>query len=801
MPDGQRCASCSRSLCASLTRSLGARRSSPPSQARRRSGRRARIRHRCRKTRSCGRSRESTGATSWAAIGTSSDSAASAPGRRCRRSHSRRRCPRRWRERRRIENGFSQHGPPISPACEGGDPGTEVARLLADGSGLPALRQGGNCMIALLIAAAVAQPGRDPTLLHRGAEPIVAAKEQEQEATLRRMLELGGSSTEQAEVVARLAGLLRARGLALSIRAQAAADEGDEAAAARDRRGAADARAEAIARYRELLKKYPRAARLDEALFFLADTLQESGRDPEAVAAARELTRRFPRSPWAPASHVFVGEHLFDAARLDEALKEYRAAAEVPTDDVYPYALYKAAWCRFNQNAFGDAMKLFKRVVEVSEKFGGPAGQKMLEQYGKLLFDTGRDPEAQLVHRQLLAIHGDVPAAVLDQTRLLVLAQRGGKRRELLAEARQLVQAFDRVRGRTGAGAGDTDERYQEAHRLGEETLRNLAVQIHNEARKTQLEETWSAARALYANYLTLFPETADAYDLQFFYGELLYSRGLKAEAADQYEEIVRQDAKAKKPGRWLQKAAWSAVLSRNEALLHGAPEQKDTGERRAQRPLTADEKKLAAACRLYLETLPEGPHSVEVAFKVGRLEYVSGDYQAAQKHLSWIALAHPEHELSEFAANLVLDMENMRGNWEGVHRWALRFLADRRLMAHGTLVQDLKRIEEQSAYALADAVAPDAKKAEALLAFVATHPRGQLTDKALFGAAAALSRIGRVEDALSARARVWKEQPQSALVPRALLASASDLAAAGELGEAAALLEKYAAGYQRQAS
>jgi tetratricopeptide (TPR) repeat protein len=36
-------------------------------------------------------------------------------------------------------------------------------------------------------------------------------------------------------------------------------------------------------------------------------------------------------------------------------------------------------------------------------------------------------------------------------------------------------------------------------------------------------------------------------------------------------------------------------------------------------------------------------------------------------------------------------------------------------------------------------------------------------------------------------------------LVPRALLASASDLAAVGELGDAAALLEKYAAGFQRE--
>src|SRR5439155_5630062 len=184
------------------------------------------------------------------------------------------------------------------------------------------------------------------------------------------MLELGGSPSEQAEVVGRLAALLRSRALALSIRGQAEAEAGDEAAASRDRRAAADARAEAISRYRELLKKFPRAPRTDEALFFLADILQDSGRDQEAVAAARELTRRFPRSAWAPASHVFIGEHLFDAAKLDEALKEYRAAAEVPTDEVYPYALYKAAWCRFNQGAFDDAMKLLKRAHDVSVQRG-----------------------------------------------------------------------------------------------------------------------------------------------------------------------------------------------------------------------------------------------------------------------------------------------------------------------------------------------------------------------------------------------------------------------------------------------
>ena len=690
-------------------------------------------------------------------------------------------------------------------------------------------------------AQALAQPGRDPALLHRGVDRAVQAKEQEQERALRSLLALGVSESEQAEVTARLANLLRARGLGLSIRAAAEADQ-DPAGAERDRTAAQAARAEAVALYRDLLRKYPRAPRLDEALFFLADALQDSGKEDDAVVTARELTRRFPKSAWAPAAHVFVGEHLFEKARLADALAEYRAAAEVETDEVYPYALYKAAWCRFNQNAFGDAMTLLHKVVAVSlggdaagpsetagnkvqlarearrdyvlvyarigapvsaraefrEKFGARPGQKMLEQYGKLLFDQGRDPEAQLIHRQLLEIHGSTPGAALDQTRLLMIAARGGKRKDLLREAQALVETFQRVKKAAGAEP-EGREALEEAEQHAEETLRTLAVQLHNEAKKTRLEDTYAATKALYADYLTLFPNAPDAYDLRFFDAELLYGLDERPRAASLYEEVVRQDLAAqkagKKPGRWLQRAAWGAVVARAEV----AGEQKPKEGSHAQRPLTSDEELLASSCRLFLTALPDGPRSVEVAFKLGRLEYVSGRLDEAQKHLSWIALGHPEHELAEYAANLVLDIANLRKDYPAVHAWALRFLADPRLAAHGTLAADLQRVEGESAYAIADAVQGDAEKARALLAFVEQHARGALADKAIFGAAAALSRAGQIDAALAARARLWKELPGSPLVPRALLASAADHAAVGDLAEAAALLERYFAGYKRQ--
>ena len=731
-------------------------------------------------------------------------------------------------------------------------------------------------MLALLVVATAAMaakaPGRDPELLHKHVEQVVLEKEREQEQDLRRLLALGGAADEQAEVTARLAAVLRQRGLTLAIRAQGEGDAGDAAAAEKDKATAAEARTEAIARYRELLKKYPKSLRQDEALFFLADTLQDSGRDDEAVKAARELVTRFPKSQWAPASHVFIGEHLFEAAKLDEALAEYRAAAEVTTDEVYPYALYKAAWCRFNQSGFADAMKLLKQVVDVSDaprpaaqdatpgastppaataargatapgataaqtaaaaqnaaearranapqlakearrdyvivyarvgapekareeftrQFGEVSARKMLELYGKLLFDTGRDPEAQLIHRELLAMHGNEPAAALDQTRLLVLASRSGKRNLLLGEAKTLVETFQRVR------RDDKSEALDEANRLAEETLRTMVVQVHNEAKKTELADTFAETKALYADYLTLFPDAPDAYDLRFFDGELLYGLAEKPQAAALYEAVVKLDLAAikagKKPGRWLSKAAWSAVLSRAEAAGDGDGKQKTS-----QRALTGEEELLLQSCLLYLEALPDGPHAVEVAFKAGRLEYVAQKLDAAGKHLAWVATSHPEHELAEFAANLVLDISNLKKDFPAMHAWALRFLADPKLLRHGTLAQDLRRIEEQSAYAIADGASPDEAKAQALLGFVDAHPHAELSDKALFGASAALSRAGRIDEALAARARVWKELGGSPLVPRALLASAADHSALGDFGEAAALLEKYAAGFRRQ--
>src|SRR5256885_9904527 len=49
----------------------------------------------------------------------------------------------------------------------------------------------------------------------------------------------------------------------------------------------------------------------------------------------------------------------------------------------------------------------------------------------------------------------------------------------------------------------------------------------------------------------TLFPYTT-LFRSRFFYGELLYARGVKPLAAEQYEAVVKTDLAAKQPGKWL---------------------------------------------------------------------------------------------------------------------------------------------------------------------------------------------------------------------------------------------------------
>ena len=82
---------------------------------------------------------------------------------------------------------------------------------------------------------------------------------------------------------------------------------------------------------------------------------------------------------------------------------------------------------------------------------------------------------------------------------------------------RRLVRIMQDVE-KGGVVRDDKDKKaLVEARELSERTLSNLAVNWHNEAKKTRDDATFGFADIVYGDYLTLFPDNPKAYDLRFF--------------------------------------------------------------------------------------------------------------------------------------------------------------------------------------------------------------------------------------------------------------------------------------------
>ena len=665
-----------------------------------------------------------------------------------------------------------------------------------------------------------AAPGVDPAAWRRRqvVEVEVEARRLEQLRDLEQIIALGGDPAELPALLFHLAELDAEEAHYLAGQA-----ERGVATAAERARGYGQ---QAVQRYRDVLARAPDFARADEVLYYLADTQRALGDDPGAIATLERLVKDLPQSPLAPDAWLAIGERRFDGGDVKEALQAYLRAAERTGTGVYGYALYKQAWCRYNLREHPKAGELFRAVIlyglatygrdatgaepaaksprlalvaearkdyvlnfsqyrdasEAEEDFrslgdAGDASWRMLVGLADLYFGTGRDRDAVVVYRRLITARPSSPDAPLFQAKLVDAAARLGDRREAIREGARLVELL------ASAAQGPAVE---EARKLGEQTLRGLAVQYHNEAKKTGDAQTWDAAEALYADDLEAFPDASGAYDLHFYFGELLYKRGKFAAAAAQYRAAVELDRARAAKGKWLAEAAYDWVLAADE-VAHAAHGDADAG--------------LVDACEGYLAALPAGPHAVEIGYKVAQLHAKAGRYPRAVALFSDVALKHPDSDLAEYAANLALDALNLEKDYAALNEMARAFAASPALMARGTLRADVYNVEQESAFKLVELESEPRKAAEAYVAFVAEFPRSPLADRALFDAAAMHAKRGARDAAMAMRDRLAREYPQSPLVPASLLENARDHALLADYAEAARYGETYAGGFVKEAA
>lgn len=208
----------------------------------------------------------------------------------------------------------------------------------------------------------------------------------------------------------------------------------------------------------------------------------------------------------------------------------------------------------------GDVTWARERIKEIAI----PGTERRLA--ADLYSDLGRDRDATVLWRSLIHEQPRDVHAALYQARIVEAALRIGSRARTSAEVTELVRTFSRVeRPRLSP---DEREVIATARELAERELSALAVAWHREKPDVEVDDANRATDLMYEAYLTLFPTGEKAYALRYYWAEFLYDQlNAYERAAEQYTQVLLADVAAPTPGKFMEKAAFNAVLAREQVV------------------------------------------------------------------------------------------------------------------------------------------------------------------------------------------------------------------------------------------
>ena len=562
--------------------------------------------------------------------------------------------------------------------------------------------------------------------------------------------------------------------------------------------------------------------RMDEVLFRLAYLLTSVKKEDKAREYFHRLIKDYPNSKYIPDAYLSFAEYYFDKGEMDNALKFYEKVEQFPNSSVYPYAVYKKGWCYVNQGDYKTALETFVSVVKMSsdpkikiskaqkealmkeakkdivkayahvggpekaweffQRTGGDYAPKMMESLAELYWEQGQFGDSSRVYKKVIAQNMDSPRICEWQNKIVRNTLSAGNKKDQVQEIERLGAVYDKVADNKAIKKDQLEECRNTFH----DTTKELALIWHKEAQKTKNQDTYALDKFIYKVYLDHFPKDKDSYEMNYYYGELLWTLENWKDAAEQYTHVVEM----KPDGKYVKDAAYAAVLAWKNALNVDDHENKElvekdreTEKNRAEKkkiePMEIPEyqKKMIGAFDTYIKYVPDAPELVTIKYRKARIYYEYNHFDEAAKLFEDIVRKYPKHELSIYSANLLLDSLNAQGKTKEVVAWVDKFLEMPELMKdpefgkqmislksdtydmEGHQYEKEKNFKEcgRSMLAAAEALPDHAKHAERLwnagqcfqnahlvgqalkarLALIQAHPKDPLAQKALFRVAA----------------------------------------------------------------
>ena len=603
-------------------------------------------------------------------------------------------------------------------------------------------------------------------------------------------------------------------------------------------------RSETMRLYETILREYPAYDRKDEVLFSLGYNLYETGKRDQAVKRYEELIKSYPGSKFTGDTYVQLGNHYFDVANnLTRAKEMYEKAYARPEPKIKSYALYKLAWVDFNAGEHEKALKKLQDVVDYSEKqgklftdlknealqdsvlmfvqlnraddamayFKAHAGKKkaisLTQKLGFQLADAGHHDNAIKTFRYLLT-DNPVGEAAPDFTQAIIKSYEGLRQRDnVKAETKKMAELY-----RPGSTWWKANESKKDVLRNGfnvaEEATRGIVTEYHQEAQKTKQVETYRLARDIYKQYIDAFASSDDenfvsdnAFNMKFFYAEILWALEEWEPAAQQYDQVVvfkipsRDTAKEVSNEKYRQAASYAALLAysnlvkierglmqkttiaanakieeqkKKQGVEKAAQLTKRSAKELQEQPLTKYEGLLVNACDTYVKLYPNDAQEIEVKYTAAVIYYDRNQFVPAAQRFGDIILKYPEDKRSQQAADLTLSVLDEKEEWLELNKLSRQFLANKKLSKPGTeFTSRATRIVEGSQYKYVDLVVYKKDKkpkeaAEMFLEFVKEFPRSDNADRALTYSMIIFQDANELDRSIGSGERVLKEYPGS---------------------------------------
>jgi len=559
-----------------------------------------------------------------------------------------------------------------------------------------------------------------------------------------------------------------------------------------DLRASQEYNRKAVQLYEWFLRDFPKDPKIDQALFFLGYNYFELDQAEKGKDYYARLTKEFPGSSYIEESNFALAEYYFDREKWGDALKHYEAVAANKRARLYSFALYKLAWCQYKTGKVKDALISLEKVIRAGRMAKGAndssqsgagrirlateaqkdlvvfyaeagtakdarayfeeiVGEKhtfgMLEKLAYYYVDTGNREGARYIFRQLIEERPNAPKAYDYQYQIVSMYTSTDKGEVFKAELYNWIQNYSPDSEWAKANAKDKDL-VAKAHQLIETTLRNHVLQMHQTAQNSRVPEAQKSAKAGYELYFQTFRQGAHLDEMHFFYGELLFDMGDYELAAQHYAYVAENSPKS----QYYEKSVLNTVLAYEKILPKEEDLKKMVGNSVDPVPFNRTVKSFEGAALRYMQAFPKGENVPAIKYKLGALYYYHNQFPQALESFNSIIKQYPKSPYAQYAANLSLDIYNLRKDYGGLEAQGKAILENPDLAASpvGSQVAGvLRRAEFKKAQDL-EAQKKYDEAAASYEEFVRKNPGSDLGVTAAFNAAVSYEKAGDSAKAIS---------------------------------------------------